>query len=284
MDQWKGTDTAGCYTPVMVRILKFALLIAVTGSAIAGVLLIAPIPQDIAHHYFFDQRSMYGIPNFWNVVSNLSYLLVGLSGFYLLSSYPKNVYLKQNRLFYVMYSLALCLVASGSSYYHLHPTNNTLLWERLPMTLAFMSFFCIVLADYISHRLAIIALFPLIALAIASVIYWHQTETTGADDLRYYALTQFLPMLLVALILLMFNQERSHSHLIWIMLTGYVLAKIFEMYDHEIYEYLGVVSGHTIKHVIAALSAYMLISRGEKVAIIKQALHRQYSKDSDRVI
>jgi hypothetical protein len=268
----------------MIRILKFALLIAVAGGAIFGVLQTAAIPQDIAYHYFFDQRSDYGIPNFWNVVSNLPFLLVGLSGFYLLSSYPQNVYLKQNRLFYVMYSLALCLIALGSSYYHLHPTNNTLLWDRLPMTLAFMSFFCIVLADYISHRLAIIALFPLIALAIAAVIYWHHTEAIDAGDLRFYALVQFLPMLLVILILLMFNQERLHSNMIWAMLAGYALAKVFEVYDREVYEFLGVVSGHSIKHVIAALSAYLLISRGEKIAIIKQALHRQYSENSDRVI
>ncbi len=233
---------------------------------------------------FFDQRSLYGIPNFWNVVSNLPFLLVGLSGFHLLSSYPQNVYLKQNRLFYVLYSLALCLMALGSSYYHLHPTNNTLLWDRLPMTLAFMSFFCIVLADYISHRLAMIALFPLIALAIASVIYWHQTESIGAGDLRFYALVQFLPIVLVVLIMLMFDHERSHSYLIWAMLVGYALAKVFEVFDHEVFDFLGVVSGHAIKHVIAALSAYLLISRGEKVAIIKQALHHQYSENSERII
>ena len=284
MDQWTGADTVRCYTLVMVRMLKFALLIAVIGSAIVGVLLIAPIPQDVSYHSFFDQRSMYGIPNFWNVVSNLPFLLVGLSGFYLLHSYPQNVYLKQNRILYLMFSFALCLVALGSSYYHLHPSNNTLIWDRLPMTLAFMSFFCIVLSDYISHRLAVIALFPLIALAVASVIYWHHTESIGAGDLRFYALVQFLPMVLVVLILMMFNQERLHSHLIWATLVGYALAKACEVFDHEIYGFLGVVSGHSIKHVIAALSAYLLISRGEKVALIKQALHRQYTEHTDRVI
>ena len=152
------------------------------------------------------------------------------------------------------------------------------------MTLAFMSFFCIVLSDYISHRLAVIALFPLIALAMASVIYWHHTESIGAGDLRFYALVQFLPMLLTILILLMFNQERLHSHLIWAMLVGYALAKACEVFDQQVYEFLGVVSGHSIKHVIAALSAYLMISRGEKVAIIKQALHRQYEDHPDRVI
>jgi len=268
----------------MMRVLKFALLIAVTGGVIFGVFQTSAIPQNIIHHYYFDQRNLYGIPNFWNVVSTLPFLLVGLSGFYLLSSYPQNVYLKQKRILYLMYSLALCLVTLGSSYYHLHPSNNTLLWYRLPMTLAFMSFFCIVLSDYISHRLAVIALFPLISLAVAAVIYWHQTESIDTVDLRFYVLVQFLPILLVVLILLMFDHERSHSYLIWAMLVGYALAKVFEIYDHTVYEFLGVVSGHTIKHVIAALSAYLLISRGEKVAIIKQALHHQYSDNSDRVI
>lgn len=268
----------------MVRILKFALLIAVTGGAIFGVLLLAPIPQDLGYHNFFDQRSFYGIPNFWNVVSSLSFLLVGLSGFHLLYSYPENVYLKQNRQLYVMYSLSLCLVAMGSAYYHLQPSNNTLMWDRLPIAMAFMSIFCIVLSDYISHRLASIALYPLIILAAASVVYWHHTESIGAGDLRFYALVQILPMVLIALTLLMFNHERSHSHLIWTMLVGYALAKLFELYDRQVFDVLKVVSGHTIKHVVAALSAYLLISRGEKVSIIKQGRHRQFNEHADRVI
>ncbi len=56
-----------------------------------GMLLIAaiapPIPQPLEYHQFADQRDYFGIPNFFNVVSNIAFLFVGIAGLtFLLSS------------------------------------------------------------------------------------------------------------------------------------------------------------------------------------------------------
>lgn len=245
---------------------KISLLLTIAAMAIVGVLCIPAFAQDLNYHSFFDQRRLYGIANFWNVASNLPFLIVGLLGFRLLYLHKQRAYLKQNRPEYLIFSLGVSLVAFGSGYYHLEPSNNSLLWDRLPMTIAFMSFFCIVIADYISSNFARKCLLPLIILGGTSVLYWHYTETIGVGDLRYYALVQFLPVTLISLIVLMFNRDTLHSKLIWATLGMYVLAKVFEAFDYQIYQFLGVISGHSIKHVAAAIGAYYLIVRAEKLA------------------
>ena len=40
----------------------------------------SPIPQDPAYHLFVDTREIFGVSNFWNVASNLPFLLVGIAG------------------------------------------------------------------------------------------------------------------------------------------------------------------------------------------------------------
>src|SRR5687768_2251036 len=54
------------------------------GILSVGLLLLAalfpPIPQPVEYHQFADQRSYFGVPNFFNVVSNGAFLLVGMAG------------------------------------------------------------------------------------------------------------------------------------------------------------------------------------------------------------
>lgn len=260
----------------MNRRIKVGVLLAIAASAIIGVFFVPVFPQDIAYHTFFDQRSVYGIANFWNVVSNLPFLIVGLAGFQMLAAHSQSHYIRQNRLAYYLFALGISLTAFGSAYYHLHPSNNTLLWDRLPMSLAFMSFFCIVVSDYLSQRVAKIVLLPLIVLAAAAVLYWRYTESIGAGDLRFYVLVQFLPVILIALVLLMFDQNTLRSNMIWTTLGLYLVAKLLEAGDQKIYEILEVVSGHTLKHLVAAMAAYYLIARGNILAHVKASAPREH--------
>jgi hypothetical protein len=48
--------------------------------SLVGLLLLPPIPQDQSYHQFADQRILLGMPNFWNVVSNLPFIAVGAAG------------------------------------------------------------------------------------------------------------------------------------------------------------------------------------------------------------
>jgi hypothetical protein len=149
-------------------------------------------------------------------------------------------------------------VAIGSGWYHLGPSNAALVFDRLPMTVAFMALFPAVVADRVSLNLGRALLWPCVAVGIASIGWWHLTETAGAGDLRAYAIVQFLPMILIPLMLLLFKGESMQSAWLWAALAAYVGAKVVEYFDAGIYALGGLVSGHSIKHLLAALSAWWI--------------------------
>lgn len=229
--------------------LLLALALAMTVAVFAQ----APIRQSLAYHAFADARTLLGVPNFWNVASNLPFLAVGLAG---LAWLPANLPSIDRvlRPAYATLFLGVALVALGSGGYHLHPDNASLVWDRLPMTLAFMAFFAIVLGEHVALRLGGLALLPLLAAGVASVLYWRAT-----DDLRPYALVQFLPVLLIPLLLLLYPRKGSGA--LWIALGCYVLAKGLEQFDAAVYAALGrAISGHSLKHLAAAAGMYALLA------------------------
>ena len=163
---------------------------------------------------------------------------------------------------YFTFFSGLFLIGLGSVYYHLHPLNEALVWDRLSITVSFMAFFVIVYGESVSVRTARMMLAPLVGLGIASVIYWHITESQGVGDLRLYGLVQFFPMLLIPFMLFWYGSVLSPISWIFGILGAYATAKAAEMYDHQIYELLGF-SGHSLKHLLAALGAYLfLVSLG----------------------
>ena len=234
--------------PVKIRLLAgLAVLI------IFPVFLLGPIPQDPTYPLFADQRSLFGIPNFWNVVSNVPYLLFGMMGLALMLAGTTPGGLPGLRTAYFLFFTGVFLVGFGSAYYHLDPTNTSLVWDRLPMTISFMTFFSIIVGEYISVRMGKAMLWPLITIGIFTVIYWHYTEQSGQGDLRPYAIIQFLPMLLIPLILLTSKSPLQPGKYIWWFLAAYLLAKVTEYFDTEIFEFHSLMSGHALKHFISAL-------------------------------
>ena len=241
-----------------------AMLLAITVTAIVGVFLLPRIPQDPAYHVFADQRTLFGIPNFWNVASNLPFVVAGLAGIWLIASRKAIGGLPELRVAYLIFFVGATLTGIGSGWYHLNPSNETLLWDRLPMTIAFISFLAVVIGEYLSTTVAQRWLWPLLVLGALSVIYWSWTETQGIGDLRPYVLVQFLPGLLVVLILCMCTSPfRNTGYIsangyIWGMLVVYSTAKIAELLDAPIYAALGGFSGHSIKHLLTATGVVIL--------------------------
>jgi len=245
---------------------KNALILMVVISLIAtiGMSFVAPIAQDISYHNFADTREIFHISNFWNVISNLPYFFVGIYALHKLLILKSLKIQKETKLAYIFFFIGVTLVAFGSGYYHLDPNNETLLWDRLPMTIAFMALFSFVIAEFFSIKLGKALLFPLLLLGMASVLYWFFSEMEGQGDLRAYALVQFLPMLIMPLIFLFFRASFSLVSGYWYLLLCYLLAKVFEYFDAQIYELLGFISGHSLKHMISAFGVYVLIRSFEK--------------------
>lgn len=205
---------------------RAVLLGVIAVAGIVGVILHGPITQDPAYHAFSDQREMLGVPHFWNVVSNVPFALAGILGLFVFSRRPRGM-IAENALAYALFFAGAVLIAVGSSYYHLNPTNATLLWDRLPMTISLMAFFAIVIGEHVDARLARRALIPLVAVGIASAAYWGISERLGHPDLRAYAIVQFLPMLLIPLMLILYPSRLTKVSLLWAILGCYVAAKVF---------------------------------------------------------
>jgi len=230
------------------------VLAGVSLAAVVATLFVPPIPQDPAYHAFVDSRSIAGVPNFWNVFSNVGYLLVGLYGLTRVHRLSSRELLPA----YVTFCVAVTFVALGSSWYHYAPSTQSLLWDRLPMSVGFMALLALTVGDRVSWKLSRRLLLPLLAAGLASVFYWAWTEQRGAGDLRPYGLVQFLPIVLMPLLLLLFPGSRRSAVWLWYTFAGYVVAKVAEQFDASIHAALGL-SGHRIKHLVSSVAVLFAV-------------------------
>ena len=234
---------------------RLIAIVVVTTAVIAAVFLFTqPVPQDPAYHQFSDARSILGIPNFWNVISNLPFLIVGVAGLRYVNDNADRVCVSGATQIYYVFFVGILLTAFGSAYYHLAPANQTLVWDRLPMTIGFAGLLAIIVAEFLSASAARRLLTPFLLVGVATVAYWAWTESGGVGDLRPYALMQFLPMLLIPIVLLTHKPNIGERKYFWWMLFFYLVAKILEFYDPEVLSFGNLISGHSLKHVAAAVT------------------------------
>lgn len=227
-------------------------------------LFITPLEQDPAYHEFADLRRCLGIPNFGNVASNAGFLVVGMAGLFVLyrAGVNRRNGILADTLPYAVFFVAIALIGAGSAYYHWHPNNQTLFWDRLPMTFGFMALSAAIIADRVHRTLGVNVVLPiLLILGIASLIYWAMTEASGRGDLRFYGLVQFLPILLIPIVCWLFPVARyTKGRYIIGMIVCYGLAKLFEHFDYQIYYLFGEwISGHSLKHLAAAVATAFVI-------------------------
>jgi hypothetical protein len=219
------------------------------------------IPQNLDYHHFADERQMIGIPNFWNVLSNLPFVCIGMYGFWQWQQQIAKTE-KQEKTLMAMYLLVffgIFLTGIGSAYYHWQPDNMRLIWDRLPMTLVFMPLLAVIIAEKIHLQAGEYAVLPLTFLGIFSVLYWAWTETQGRGDLRLYAVVQFYPMLAIPLIVWLFPKKPAFTKAFTWVAIFYMLAKITEYADKFILEKTILLSGHSLKHLFAGLASYYIV-------------------------
>ena len=211
--------------------------------------LSSSIEQKEEYHSFSDSLAIAGIPNFWNVISNIPFLIVGLFGIIRLKK------MGRVNFQFLTFFIGVSLVAVGSGYYHYNPNNDTLVWDRLPMTIAFTSLMSIVISEFIDYKKGKRLLLPFLLFGIISILYWVEL-----GDLRLYVLVQFYPIIAIPIILIFFKSEENSPKGFWYLIVAYVLAKLFEEYDFEIHNKLKLLSGHSLKHITASIGIYLLIN------------------------
>jgi len=230
---------------------RLVLVASFSAISLAAMFLLDPIPQDPTYHAFADSRPLLGIPNSLNVLSNIPFLFVGAYGLFSL----RKIEASRPHLAWVVFFTGVFLVGLGSSFYHLSPNSSSLVWDRLPMTIGFMGLFVALLSEFSGLRLGSIALITAVAIGVGTVVYW-----AVADDLRFYAWVQFMPLAVVIILLLTYVSRFTHSWLLGLALLLYLVAKLAEHFDSTIFSALGQsASGHTFKHLFAAAGCYILL-------------------------
>ncbi|HJZ65516.1 MAG TPA: hypothetical protein VKD70_14425 [Candidatus Acidoferrum sp.] len=246
---------------MLSRRTGLSVLIVAAVLLFAALVFIPRIPQPLAYHHFADQRAWLGIPNFGNVISNLPFAIFGVMGlaFLFRANSPSLFGDSRERIPWAFFFLGIFLTAFGSAYYHWHPDNSTLVWDRLPMTIAFTGLIASLFAERISLRAGLLALGPLLFLGVASVVYWYFTELHGRGDLRFYFAVQASAFLLTILSLFLFRSPYTRAPDLGLAAASYLLAVLLEQLDHHVFVLLRVVSGHTLKHIAASLPGYWIL-------------------------
>ena len=243
-----------------------------TGRHRAGLLLLCaiavafavaqlpPFSQPQAYHRFADARAWLGVPNFFDVVSNLAFLMVAALGLaVVLRPGPRAFIAKVERLPYALFFLALGATSFGSTWYHLAPDNASLFWDRLPMSVCFAALLAAVIAERYSVQAGIRLLVPLTVAGAATVFYWRWSEAAGVGNLLPYLAFQVYTILAVLLLMRLFPPRYTRSADLFKAVALYGAAFVAELLDHPIYALGQVVSGHTLKHLLAALAVYQVV-------------------------
>ncbi len=233
------------------------------GTALIAVIItfifVEPLPQDPGYHEFADSRSYWEIPNTFDVLSNIALAVAGLLGIIAAVKRLRSQKFNASIFQYLIFFGGVFLTGFGSLYYHLSPTNQTLIWDRLPITILSIGFFCSVVSEMVSPKAALVLVVPLLLIGIGSVLYWHYTEGLGRGDLRLYGVVQFLPLILIVLIFVMYKFPENYLPYISGVLIFYAFSRLTEFLDHQIYAALQIISGHTLKHLFAAAAACFIL-------------------------
>ena len=238
----------------MNRVIRLFPIAVIAAAAIA-MLIHGPIHQPEGYHAFADARPLLALPNAADVLSNIGFALAGLWGLWMFRTAAARRALGASWPGYALFISALVACAVGSGFYHLAPDDARLAWDRLPIALACAGLIAGSFADTHVRPYSLRVVAGLAALAVASVWWWSATA-----DLRPYLLLQAAPLVLIP-----FWQARGHTRFAERAAFGfaivlYAAAKIAELGDHAIFEALGALSGHTLKHLLATGASLVIVA------------------------
>ncbi len=240
--------------------------LALCGLAVVmaiGAALLPPLPQPPEYHQFADRRACGWLPNCLDAGSNLLFILAGTIGLAFLWRQRHRPLFEHRAeaIPYCTFFIGIASIGLGSGYYHLDPDNHGLLIDRLAMMLAFMAWFAAIVCERagVRHGLRLLPVF--LAAGIGSVLYWGWSEARGAGDLRPYLLMQAWPMICIVALVWLYPPRYTRGGLVVSVIALYALALAFDRNDRLVFDATGgMVSGHTIKHVLSAIAALVVVA------------------------
>jgi hypothetical protein len=240
---------------------RLGVIFGVCTIALVALIFVPRIPLGAGYHEFADNRTTLGLPNALDVLSNIPFFIVGLWGLlWLLGKSSQSSFIdERERIPYLVFFLGVALTGVGSFWYHLAPSNSRLPWDLLPMTCSFVSMVVALTMERVDVKLGSVCLIPLLLLGIASVAYWYVSEEQGHGNYKFYLFVQVFSPVVLAFIVGLFPPRYSGMSYLIAAFSLFIAAKLFESFDRRIYSWSGIVSGHSLKHVTAGISCYLVL-------------------------
>lgn len=218
-------------------------------------LFYGPISQPQEYHDFADDREILGIPNALDVMSNLAIIYPGVVGLAFVHESRKLPKVSEDEIsIQITLFSGMILTFAGSVWFHLDPTDSTMLWDRLGMSVVIGSCISLLIHDMWDRNLAAKIHLPIVIASILSVLWW-----PVFDDLRVYFIVKHHPFILFPIFLFCGHRIYDKTSGYYWGLSMFLLATIFEFADQQIFEITGIISGHTLKHLAAGIGLWFLM-------------------------
>jgi hypothetical protein len=229
-----------------------AALLAAVAVALVAAILGPNVAQYARYHVFADQRALWGLPFAMDVLSNLPFAVMGAWGLARLQVMPRGTQRTLSSVFFV----GLLVTTICCTWYHLRPDDAGLALDRLGMVLAFAGVTGLAVADRLSLRAGACMAIGVAVLGPVAVGVWASTA-----NLLPWSILQGGGMLLVVTMAARRPIAGAWGVPLGALIAWYALAKLLELGDQSVFELThGIVSGHSLKHVAAALAAWPLIA------------------------
>lgn len=231
-------------------------MLATFGALLALALFGPALTQPSGHHAFADRRVWLGIPFALDVLTNLPFLAGGLLGFAVLRSVSGDSLPRVQRSMAGLFFAGLIVTAAGSAWYHWQPDDAGLFIDRCGMVLAFAGLLGLAVADRVSDRAGLVTALLVLLAGPMSVWVW-----SASGNVLPWAVLQFGGMLVVCALALCRPLPMAMGLRLGLVIGVYTLAKVLELGDHQVFQATGgMVSGHSLKHLVAAFAAWPVIS------------------------
>lgn len=224
-------------------------LAAVVLAPLILVAMMHPVIRGAGFHVYADQRTTLGIPHIGDVLSNLPFVIVGLFGMW----HARDITGLPRGLVLAFFASVAC-IGLGSGLYHLTPSDATLAVDWLPIALTASLMVALLVHDRIDPTLGWIVTAVATAASVGSIAWWWFTL-----DARWYGLVQLTSIALVPVIVILYPRGRLERGWLLAGVACFVLARLVHAQDRALLDASGVISGHTLKHLLAASATWCVL-------------------------
>lgn len=204
-------------------------------------------------HPFVDARSLWGVPNFMDVWTNGAMGVAGLLGGWVLLRGGRGA--PGTRLALVVFFGGLLATGFGSAWYHWAPDAQGLVLDRMGMAVTFAGALALAVAERVGQKPAACVMRLTLVVALLSAV---MPLTHG--NVLPWVVVQFGGMALMAWLALHKPRAGALGVRLGVLIGLYALAKLLELGDEAVFHATGeVVSGHSLKHLVAGLAAWPVL-------------------------